>query len=338
MFDFRFMAAVVALFAISFLGVQWLVVGAPVPMYGVAPLTPDARIPTFVEKSRKDIAAAHERDWLASKTVQGDGDPERDKLRAAVIESAIAFTLSPCSEELKRQYLEAAAAYARAFVTLGGCPSYPSCAPDDALMERANQIFRSPADARVKRAIDKVHKMGISTKDYPDKLGPAVRHLSGSGFSFDDAPFSCTSPEARAAKPLDDSPAGTPPPVPVRQTRDQKDIDSATREHYRKQMIELLRRPGPAWCIDPERAHFLTGIRQYYNLRHNALHGAAIRTPEEKQELEKAWSTALDQQIDGLVREFFVAGYFRRKDMGWAPWFDEVFSGATSTGRACSNG
>jgi hypothetical protein len=338
MFDFRFMVAVLALFAVSFFGVQWLVAGAPVPLFGIVPLTPDARIPTFVEKSRKDIAAAHERDWLASKTVQSDGDPERDKLRADVIEAATAFTLSPCSDELKRQYFEAAAAYARAFVTLGGCPNYPSCAPDDALMERANQIFRSPADARVKRAIDKVHKMGISIKDYPDKLGPAVSHLSGSGFSFDDAPFSCTSPQARTAKPLDDSPGGTPPPVPVSKTRDQKDIDRDTHEHYRKRMIETLRRPGPAWCSDPERRIFLNGIRQYYGLRDSALHGPAVRTPEEKREIEKAWSSALDQQIDGLVREFLVAGYFSRKDLGWAPWFDQVFPGATSTDHACGNG
>lgn len=338
MFDFRFIAAVIALFAVSFFGVRWLAAGAPVVLPTVADLKPDARIPTFVEKSRKDIAAAHERDWLASKTAQGDEDPERNKLRAAVIEAATAFTLSPCSDALKRQYLEAAAAYARAFVTLGGCPNYPSCLPDDALMERANQIFRSPADARVKRAIEAIHRMGISTKDYPNKIGPAVAHLAGSGVSFGDEPFSCTSAQARAAKPLDDSPAGTPPPRPVTQTRDQNEIDRATHEHYRNRMIESLRRPGPAWCSDPERRIFVNGIRQWYSLRHSALHGPAVRTPEEKREIEQAWSSALDQQIDTLVREFFVAGYFSRKDLGWAPWFDEVFSGATPSGHACGNG
>ena len=99
-----------------------------------------------------------------------------------------------------------------------------------------------------------------------------------------------------------------------------------------------MRRPGPAWCSDPERPIFLNGIRQYYGLRDSALHGPAVRTPEEKREIERAWSSALDQQIDGLVREFFVAGYFSRKDLGWGRHFDELLSGAAPSGHVCGSG
>jgi hypothetical protein len=336
-FDIRFIALTLALFAGAFFGVRWLAAGAPVPLPTVVPLQADARLPTFVEKSRQDIGEANERDWLASQTVQGDDDAERNKLRAAVIEAATAFTVSPCNDPLKQQYLAAAAAYARAFVTLGGCPNYPSCVPDHALMERANQIFRSPADARAKRAIDAVHKMGISIKDYPNKIGPAVSHLAGSGSAFPgDEPFSCSSAQARAAKPLDDSRAGTPAPGPVAQVQDRKEIDRYSRELYRNRTIEMLRRPGPAWCSEPGRRDFLGGLNQYYSVRYGALH-TGVRSREEQLEIEKAWSTAVDKQIDTLVREFFVVGYFRRQDLRKSPLVDEVLAGAVSGAHACDS-
>jgi hypothetical protein len=337
MFDIRSILLIVALFAVGFVGVRWVAAGAPVPVFRVVDLKPDARIPTFVEKSRKDIAEMREQEWLASKTAQGDDDLERNKLRAAVIAAATAFTLSPCNSALKQQYLDAAAAYARAFVTLGGCPDYPACDPNDALMERANQVFKSPADGRVKQAIRAVHRMGITVKDYPGKIGYALAHLTGSGIPFGEEEFSCTSPQARAAKPIDDKPVPPPPRGNV-VTRDQKDIDRHTREHYRNATIELLRRPGPAWCRDPQRALFVTGMNQYYSMRYMAQHGNAVRTREEQLEVEQAWSTALDQQIDGLVREFFVAGYFSRQDLQKSPLIDQVLAGATSTGHACDEG
>jgi hypothetical protein len=339
MFDIRSISLIAALFAVGFFGVRWITAGAPVPVFGVADLKPDARVPTFVEKSRKDIAEMREQEWLASKTAQGDDDPERNKLRAAVVAAATAFTLSPCNSALKQQYLEAAAAYARAFVTLGGCPDYPACTPNDALMERANQVFKSPADGRVKQAIRAVHDMGITVKDYPGKFGQPVAHLSGSGVPFGEEGFSCTSPRARAAKPIDDKPIAAPPPQRnAAITPDRKQIDRDRREHYRNRMIEDLRRPGPAWCRDPGRRLFISGLNQYYVMRFTAQHGNAVRTREEQLEVEQAWSTALDQQIDVLVRDFFVAGYFRRQDLQKSPLIDQVLSGATSTGHACDNG
>jgi hypothetical protein len=53
--------------------------------------------------------------------------------------------------------------------------------------------------------------------------------------------------------------------------------------------------------------------------------------------VEKAWSTPLDQQIDGLLREFFVSGYFRRQDLRKSPIIDDVLSGAVPTGHACAD-
>jgi hypothetical protein len=181
--------------------------------------------------------------------------------------------------------------------------------------------------------------MGITVKDYPGKFGQPVAHLSGSGVPFGEEGFSCTSPRARAAKPIDDKPIAAPPPQRnAAITPDRKQIDRDRREHYRNRMIEDLRRPGPAWCRDPGRRLFISGLNQYYVMRFTAQHGNAVRTREEQLEVEQAWSTALDQQIDVLVRDFFVAGYFRRQDLQKSPLIDQVLSGATSTGHACDNG
>jgi hypothetical protein len=75
----------------------------------------------------------------------------------------------------------------------------------------------------------------------------------------------------------------------------------------------------------------------YYRLRYSDQHNYAVRTPAEQAQVEKAWSTPLDQQIDGLLREFFVSGYFRRQDLRKSPIIDEVLSGAVPTGRACAD-
>ena len=337
MFYLRSVLPVIALFAVGFLGVRWLMDGAPIPLLHRTPLTADARLPTFVESSRKHIAEARDQEWLEAKTAQSDHDPDRDRLRDAVIETATAFTLSPCNAALKQKYVEAAAAYARAFITVAGCPKYPTCMPDDALMEKAKQLFKSPADGRVKQAMRTVHDMGINARDYPDKIGPVVAHLAESGYPFDEE-FSCTSQQASAAARSLNQPVAAPPPPTrnVDNTPDRREIDRQSREHYRNRTLESLRRPGPQLCADPQRTLFVAGVNQYYAMRFSQQHGSGVRTPEEQAQIERAWSTALDQQIDSLVRDFVVEGYIRRQDLKKSPIVDQVLSGVTPNGHACA--
>jgi hypothetical protein len=338
MSNVRSVVLVVVLFAGGFLGVRWIVHGAPIPVLRVVDLKPDPNIKPFVERSREGIAADREREWLNSKTAQGDGDPERAKLRESVIAAATAFTGSPCNAEFKRQYFDAAAAYGRAFMTLRGCPKYPSsCNGSDAQLELANATFRTPADGRVKEAIRAVHAMGIGAKDYPDRLGLPIAHLSDSG-GGSGGEFSCAAVHAEAApKRSDDRPATPPPPRRADISYTRQDIDRDTRERSRKAVLDDLRRPGPALCSDPKRTTFVAGVNQYYSLRYVQQHGYAVRSPQQQAEVEKAWSTAIDQQIDGLVREFFVEGYLRPNDLRKSPVVDQVLAGLTWKGRACAS-
>jgi hypothetical protein len=73
----RFTLVAVGLFAMTFIGVSWGSMGFPVITVGVEPMKPDARIPTFDEAVKKGLRKG----WVDSKTLQSDGDAQRDKLR-----------------------------------------------------------------------------------------------------------------------------------------------------------------------------------------------------------------------------------------------------------------
>jgi hypothetical protein len=335
----RTVLMVVVLFAVSFLGVRWVTLGGPIPMLRVAPLKPDPSLPTFVEASRKAVAEQREQEWLESKTAQGDGDPERTKLRDAVIEAATAFRLSPCNEALKKKYIEAVLAYARAFVLLRGCPNFPICPDNDAALEHAKKVFRSPADARVREAMREVHDMGIRLKDYPGRLGLAIDFLSGSS-ARGDGEFSCAAVEAPAPRRTEEHRASDNPLPPPRRAEpgwNRKDIDRESRERYRKNVMEDLRSPGPKLCAGRDHELLVSRINQYYRTRDFELHGPVVRSRDDQKELEHEWSSGIDQQIDALVRDFYTQGYIRPNDLHKSQTVDQLLAGLKSTNRACAS-
>jgi hypothetical protein len=333
----RTVLMVIALFAVSFLGVRWITLGGPIPVLRVVPLKPNPAIETFEERSRRDIAAAREQEWLDSKTAQSDGDPERNRLREAVIEAATAFRLSPCNEALKKKYFEAVNAYARAFVVLAGCPNFPLCRDNDAAMENAKKVFHSPADARVREAMSSVHDMGIGINDYPGPLKLAIDHLSGSTGRGNEG-FSCRDVEApKRVEQRRPSDAPLPPAQRPSAGWDRKQIDRESRERYRKNVLKDLRRPGPALCAGRDRELLIAGLNQYYSTREFEQHGPVRRSREDKIEIEREWASGTDQQIDSLVRDFYTEGYIRPNDLHKSQTVDKVLAGLKPTNRACAS-
>src|SRR5579864_7647623 len=130
MLDVRSLILICVLFAGAFCGARWIGDNMPAPPARVAAPPAEPRMRTFDEVGRKNSADTLRQEWLAwteqvrrdAYTAQSDGNPERDKLRTAVIETATAFAGSSCNAVFKDQYLQAAAAYARAFATLAECP------------------------------------------------------------------------------------------------------------------------------------------------------------------------------------------------------------------------
>ena len=138
-------------------------------------MKPDARIPTIEESVKKGVR----KDWENSKTAQGDGDPERDRLRLALLQAANAYELSPCDATMKKNLVEALATYTEAWTDMAGC-KFGICGGDDRKIDTAAANFSTPADMRVRDAVRAAFdKGGIGREDFPSSIRLWVTMLAG---------------------------------------------------------------------------------------------------------------------------------------------------------------
>ena len=132
-------------------------------------------IPTFEESVKKGIR----KDWEASKTTPGDGDPTREALRLAALQAANAFALSPCDATMKKNLVEALSAYAKAWSEMAGCKS-GICGGEGRRIDTAAATFSTPADMRVRAAVRAAfEKGGVSRDDFPGSVRLWVTMLAG---------------------------------------------------------------------------------------------------------------------------------------------------------------
>ena len=202
MSTFRFALIVIGLFALAFVGISWGTKGFPVMAMRSEPAKPVAQaapiqaapiqaarapaveekkavqlkpIPTFEESAKRGIR----KDWEASKTAQGDGDPKREALRLAALQAANAFALSPCDATMKKNLIEALSAYAKAWAEMAGC-RFGVCGGDDRKIDTAAANFSTPSDMRVRAAMRAAfEKGGISRDDFPGSVRLWVMMLAG---------------------------------------------------------------------------------------------------------------------------------------------------------------
>jgi hypothetical protein len=175
----RFALVVAGLFGLTFVGVAWVRMGFPVVTVGVAPLKPDARIPTFDEAVKKGIR----QDWVNSKTTQSDGNAERDKLRLDLLQASTAYKMSPCDDTMKKNLVAALSSYVMAWSDMafckpgvGGCPSN-----SDERLDTAAAAFKTPADMNMHKVLrEAIRQGGISREDFPSAIRRHVFLMSGS--------------------------------------------------------------------------------------------------------------------------------------------------------------
>ena len=203
MSTFRFALVAIGLFALTFVGISWGTKGFPVMVMRGEPAKPVAQtaqipaaqmpaveekkalqpkpaqvavqVPTFEESVKKGIR----KDWEASKTAQGDGDPKREALRLAALQAANAFALSPCDATMKKNLVEALSAYAKAWTEMAGC-RFGICGGDHGRIDTAAANFSTPSDMRVRAAVRTAfEKGGISRDDFPGSIRLWVTMLAG---------------------------------------------------------------------------------------------------------------------------------------------------------------
>jgi hypothetical protein len=169
----------VGLFALTFVGVSWAEKGFPVMAVRLVPLKPDARIPTFEESVQKD----RRKDWENSRTWQSDGNQERDRLRADLLQASTSYELSPCGDATKKALVAALTRYARAWSKMAYCaPGVGGC-PSGSISDRldaAAAAFNTPADVHVHEALRKaIEQGGITPEDFPSSMRNYVFAWSG---------------------------------------------------------------------------------------------------------------------------------------------------------------
>lgn len=162
----RFAVTVAAVLLASFFGMNWLLT--------VRPLQPDARLPTFHHVD------ADSPEYKLQQSYVSDNDPTRDRLRNDVLDYAKALTDDPCNEVLKKHYIAAVTAYARAWLSIAPCVAIRSCTNwDSAELDRARKAFGSPLDHRVRDAMVATHaKVTFGAADFPAETVHLVADLA----------------------------------------------------------------------------------------------------------------------------------------------------------------
>ncbi|HEY6258117.1 MAG TPA: hypothetical protein VIY51_20230 [Xanthobacteraceae bacterium] len=179
---FRFIGAALAMCVATFFVARWLLLERPV-------LKPDPRVPTF---HRVDVADPR---FKLESSFVSDNDSVRDTLRRAVLDAADELNGDPCEETLKARYIAAATNYAGAWLSIAPCVGTRTCGQaDSARLDLAQKAFGSPADRRVREAMQRVHGSGAIFKgDFPDNVARLVANLAHDGGINPDA-----SPEYQA--------------------------------------------------------------------------------------------------------------------------------------------
>jgi hypothetical protein len=171
----RFTLIAVGVFALTFAGISWASKGFPLMAMRAEPLKPEARVAAIEQSSNKTIR----KEWDSPSAAQGDGDPTREALRLALLQAANAFALSPCDATMKKNLIEALAAYARAWTDMAGC-KFGICGGDDRKIDTAAASFSTPYDMRVRDAVRMAFdKGGISREDFPGSIRLWVTMLAG---------------------------------------------------------------------------------------------------------------------------------------------------------------
>ena len=167
----RLALSAAGLFALSFVAVSWAGKGFPVMTIRVAPLKPDARIPTFEESVQRDSRKA----WENSQTLQSDGNQERDGLRLDLLQASTAYEMSPCDDTIKKNMVAAVTNYVSAWLNIAHCTPAVGVCPSSksARIDAARAAFGTPADANVLAAMQKATSQGgIAPDDFP----PSIRN------------------------------------------------------------------------------------------------------------------------------------------------------------------
>jgi hypothetical protein len=163
-------------FAMSYMGVAWVMAGTPVlemPLHFTMPMQIASlpfMAPSYPAATPPPVSSAP----AAQPPVQhaslprGDGNPQRDKLRQDALRASTAYVLTPCDEAAKAVMVQAVSSYAQAWADMMGCRK-EGC--DYKKINVTAATFSTPLDIELRDSIGAAFdKRGISIDDFPSAL------------------------------------------------------------------------------------------------------------------------------------------------------------------------
>jgi hypothetical protein len=172
----RFAFYVCMAFVTAFVGVSWAARGFPTYLPhagGAGQLQPTLDVTFGDNKSEK------KRELLVEQQLQDPNNFRRDPLRLDALQAANGYALSSCDKTIKANFVAAVRAYAAADLELRKCNVFFSNC--DATFDKANAVYSTPLDLRVRAAMHEAfEKGGISKADFPPEMQMTVMSLATS--------------------------------------------------------------------------------------------------------------------------------------------------------------
>jgi hypothetical protein len=177
MSELRFLILAALLSTMSFAGVRWWIdSGGSVPAFDhvFAYSTPDQPAPSSA----------------AASSAATNDDAARDALRTAVLDAAHDMLKDPCDRNNQDRYVQAATAYAEAWLKLAPCVITSTCSDDtSSQLDRAQTAFGTPRDGEVRNAMMYVHQTGeIRGSDFPARTLSIMPNLASDPSLIADLP------------------------------------------------------------------------------------------------------------------------------------------------------
>ncbi|HEY8332420.1 MAG TPA: hypothetical protein VIQ05_01395 [Tardiphaga sp.] len=140
---------------------------------------PVAQLQPTLDATFGNDQSEERRERRAQQALADPDNAKRNPLRMDALQAATGYALSPCDAGMKANLVAATRAYAAGYGEFAKCnPMFSNCDP---VLEKANVMYGSPLDLRVRDALHAAfEKGGISKQDFPPNMQMSVMVLANS--------------------------------------------------------------------------------------------------------------------------------------------------------------
>lgn len=271
-----------------------------------------------------------------SRTVTPDDGPgaaERDTLREEVIRTAREMRADPCDPALKRGYLKAVTAYARAKLKAArGDPAVVDAQWSSLLDRHAVQTMElQVSDGFVSEGdqMSAVMAHNLAAAAFWRMSGRTPEMAADGTEACRRFKNSEAQPELKLKDPRDE-------PAPVHRDRDAAREEN--RENARAVAMKALSVDTASLCVGRNKDALVEALKYYWDQRSGELWNAEHVRQRDVEETRAAWQSPADREIEAQTVELIRQGHLTKRDVikRQRDEFEPLFARAGRPARACA--